>query len=180
MPGAVRPLTQKYESDGGPGIPAILKLLSGSDDATPDQRLFLKANLAFWLLGATDGHAKNFSVFLSPGGGYRLSPLYDIVSAEPSLAAHGLRQNQMKLAMAVGDNRHYVIKTVVPRHFVESAVKGVMGRKTAIDVIEELLERAPAALDQTLNTLPAGFPAQIADSVTAAMHGRIAQLPAVL
>ena len=33
---------------------------------------FLKAQIVFWLLGATDGHAKNFSVFLLPGGRFRM------------------------------------------------------------------------------------------------------------
>ena len=173
------PWTHKYESDGGPGIPAVLKLLSGSDSAASDQRLFLKSNLAFWLLGATDGHAKNFSVFLSPGGGYRLTPLYDIVSAEPSLAAHQMRQNQMKLAMAVGNSRHYVVGAVAPRHFVESALKGGVGRTIAISVIDELFATAPAAIDQTLASLPAGFPEGLADAIATAARRRIEQLPSV-
>ena len=173
------PWTRKYQSDGGPGIPDILHLLGGGDDPAADQRLFLKANLAFWLLGATDGHAKNFSVFLSPGGGYRLTPLYDIISAEPSLAAHQLRRNQMKLAMAVGASRHYVVDSIVPRHFVESAMKGGMGRRSAIEVIDDLHENAPAALDRTLAHLPAGFPAGIADAIATAVRRRIEKLPGV-
>ena len=35
-----------------------------------------------------DGHAKNFSVFLLPGGAYRLTPRYDTLSAYPVLG-HG-------------------------------------------------------------------------------------------
>ena len=55
------PPTLKYQSDGGPGITDILKLLRGSDEPLSDQRSFMKANtVAFWLMGATDGHAKNF------------------------------------------------------------------------------------------------------------------------
>lgn len=57
---------QKYQSDGGPGIVRIIQLLRGSDDPLTDQRAFLKANIVFWLIGATDGHAKNFSVFYGP------------------------------------------------------------------------------------------------------------------
>jgi serine/threonine-protein kinase HipA len=41
----------------------ILDLLKASDEPEADQRLFLKAQIVFWLLGATDGHAKNFSIF---------------------------------------------------------------------------------------------------------------------
>lgn len=57
------PPTLKYEADGGPGIAAVLDLLKGSDDPESDRRFFLAAQTMFWLLGATDGHAKNFSIF---------------------------------------------------------------------------------------------------------------------
>ncbi len=60
------PPTQKYQSDGGPGMVAILDLLKGSDSPAEDQTTFLKAQLVFWLIAATDGHAKNFSIFLAP------------------------------------------------------------------------------------------------------------------
>jgi serine/threonine-protein kinase HipA len=173
------PWTRKYENEGGPGIPAILNLLKGSDTPTEDQRLFLKANVVFWLLGATDGHAKNFSLFLSPGGGYRLTPLYDVISAEPSVAQNQLRDNQMKLAMAVGNNRHYVIKTVVPRHFIESAVKGGMGRKAALDVLDDLHAAVPTALSGALANLPPGFPEGLAETVAKAVQGRLASIPSV-
>jgi serine/threonine-protein kinase HipA len=43
----------------------VLELLKGSDTPEDDRRTFLKAQLFFWLIGATDGHAKNFSVRLS-------------------------------------------------------------------------------------------------------------------
>jgi serine/threonine-protein kinase HipA len=52
------PPTLKYESDGGPGITDILKMLRGSDEPLSDQRSFLRANIAFWLLGATDGQCE--------------------------------------------------------------------------------------------------------------------------
>ena len=69
------PPSLKYEAEGGPGLRAILDLLRGSDEPEQDRLLFLKANVVFWLIGATDGHAKNFSVALSPGGRFRLTPL---------------------------------------------------------------------------------------------------------
>lgn len=43
-----------------------------------------------WLIGATDGHAKNFSVFIQAGGSYRLTPFYDIISAFPVLGGTGI------------------------------------------------------------------------------------------
>ena len=100
------PPALKYESEGGPGIEAILRLLRDSDTPAEDQRAFLKAIVAFWLKGAPDGHAKNFSILLYPGGRYRLTPLYDVISAQPSVDAGQIRQSSFRLAMAVGDNRH--------------------------------------------------------------------------
>jgi serine/threonine-protein kinase HipA len=58
------PPTRKYQSDGGPGMVQLLNLLKGSDTPAEDQAALLKAQLFFWLIGATDGHAKNFSIFL--------------------------------------------------------------------------------------------------------------------
>jgi serine/threonine-protein kinase HipA len=173
------PWTKKYESEGGPGIPRILKLLAGSNEPANDQRMFLKANLVFWLLAATDGHAKNFSIALYPGGRYQMTPLYDVVSAEPSSAAGHIRHNQLKLAMAVGKSRHYVVGRIAPRHFVESAALGGMGRRAAVEVIDEVYETGPRALDQTLAKLPRGFPPGLADAVANGVHQRLGQLPGI-
>ncbi|MFN2767766.1 HipA domain-containing protein, partial [Escherichia coli] len=57
----VSPL-RKYQSDGGPGITDIMERLSRSEQAETDRRRFFKAQIIFWLLAATDGHAKNFSI----------------------------------------------------------------------------------------------------------------------
>lgn len=35
------------------------------------------------MLAAIDGHAKNFSIHLPPEGRFRLTPLYDVISAWP-------------------------------------------------------------------------------------------------
>jgi serine/threonine-protein kinase HipA len=154
-------------------------LLQGSDTPAEDQRQFLKANIVFWLLGATDGHAKNVSLFLSPGGGYRLAPLYDVISAEPSAASRQIRDNQMKLAMAAGDSRHYIIKRVAPRHFIETAVQGGMGREAAIEVTDELYSNAPSALQSVIANLPASFPPNLAETVANAVRSRLKSLPGV-
>src|SRR5206468_917608 len=113
------PPTRKYQSDGGPGLRGILELLKGSDAPDDDIATFMRANIIFWLLGATDGHAKNFSIFLTPGGRYRLTPLYDVLSAQPSLDANHVPLKKFKLAMSAGKNNHYAIYDVVPRHFIQ-------------------------------------------------------------
>lgn len=75
------PSSVKYESDGGPGIAQIMAFLMGSSEALKDRYDFMKFQVFQWLIGATDGHAKNFSVFIQAGGSYRLTPFYDIISA---------------------------------------------------------------------------------------------------
>lgn len=74
---------QKYEQKGGPGIAAFLEVLKGGEAFHEDGRNFLCAQLLFWHLAAIDGHAKNFSLFVLPGGRYRMTPLYDVLSAWP-------------------------------------------------------------------------------------------------
>lgn len=167
------PWADKYESHGGPGIQQILKLLEGSDDAEQDRKTFLKTMIIFWLIGATDGHAKNFSIFLEPGGGFRLTPLYDVISVQPSFAAHQIRRNQMKLAMAVGDSRHYAVESITGRHFVQSAMKAGLGRPVALDVIDDILGTGQKVLETTLAGLPSGFPMAIADAVAGAFRSRL-------
>jgi serine/threonine-protein kinase HipA len=168
------PPSKKYESDGGPGIPAILKLLQGSDDPEADQKLFLKAQIVFWLLGATDGHAKNFSIFLLPDGRFHLAPLYDVISVQPSVDANQLQRNKMKVAMAVGDNRHYVVDTILPRHFVQTAGKSGVG--SIEPIFEELRESASAAVRGVLDALPSDFPAQTANLISNGFLTRLRQL----
>ncbi|RLB54111.1 MAG: type II toxin-antitoxin system HipA family toxin, partial [Deltaproteobacteria bacterium] len=70
------PPGRKYEADGGPGMVQIMDLLLQSLQPHDDRRTFFRANVVFWLLGAIDGHAKNFSVFLHPAGRIQLTPLY--------------------------------------------------------------------------------------------------------
>jgi serine/threonine-protein kinase HipA len=167
------PPTRKYESDGGPGMPAVLDLLKASDDPDTDRRLFLKAQIIFWLLGATDGHAKNFSIFLQPGGRFRLTPLYDVMSVQPAFDAGQLRKNQMKFAMAVGDNRHYLIYEIMPRHFVQTAAKSGVPSSFVQSIFDELVESADAVTNQVMNGLPGGFPQELAESIVGGLRTRL-------
>jgi serine/threonine-protein kinase HipA len=148
----------KYESDGGPGIENILHLLQGSDEPIADQRSFLKANIIFWLLGATDGNAKNFSVFLSSGGRFRLTPFYDVISAQPSVDAKQILWKQFRLAMAVGSKHHYKIGSIAPRHFFQTAKKSGVSEKLVKDIIGELRDSASATVDSVDLTCPQAFP----------------------
>jgi serine/threonine-protein kinase HipA len=166
------PPARKYQSEGGPGIREVLQFLKASDDPDDDRRFFMKAQVVFWLLGATDGHAKNFSIFLHPGGGFRLTPLYDVMSLQPAYNANQLKRNRMKLAMSVGDKRHYVLDTILPRHFVQSAEQAGMPARAMEDIMQALADRVPKAIEEAIERVPDGFPRQISASIVAGLKER--------
>jgi serine/threonine-protein kinase HipA len=161
------PPTLKYQNEGGPGIVDILKLLKASDTPIEDQESFLAAQIFFWLIGATDGHAKNFSVFLTAGGRFKLTPLYDILSAQPSLDAREINRKQMKLAMSVGKNRHYRMDQIQPRHFIQSAEKAGVAKSIAIKALKRIAERGADAFEKVLRELSDDFPEELHASIQA-------------
>ena len=167
------PPARKYQSEGGPGMLDIANLLKGSDSPADDHRILFQAQLAFWLLGATDGHAKNFSLFLYPGGGYALTPLYDVLSAQPSLDARRIERKQMKLAMSVGNSRHYRLDEILPRHFLQTAEKAALSKPLVRDAIEAIASRMDEALASLEASLPADFPQALHASISAGIGRRM-------
>ncbi|MBX9829541.1 MAG: type II toxin-antitoxin system HipA family toxin [Xanthobacteraceae bacterium] len=165
--------TNKYENEGGPGIVQIASLLAGSDDPSGDRLAFFKSQLLFWLIGATDGHAKNFSVFLAPGGRFRLTPFYDVLAAQPSLDAHQIRRNQFKLAMAVGNSRKYRIFDIHGRHFVETGRAAGLSLQLIGQAVDEVRQAFEPAFSAVERELPAHFPEAIHAGVTAGARARL-------
>ncbi len=167
------PPTRKYQSHGGPGIQEIAELLKGADAPADDHRTLLQAQLVFWLIGATDGHAKNFSIFLHPGGGYALTPLYDVLTAQPSLDARQIERKQMKLAMSVGNHHHYRIDEIQTRHFFQSGEAASLSPSLVRNAVEEIAARIEGALVSLEGELPADFPPSMHESVSAGVQHRM-------
>lgn len=166
------PPTRKYQSEGGPGLVQILDLLKGSDQPAADRVIVLKAQMFFWLIGATDGHAKNFSIFLSPGGRYHLTPLYDVLTAQPSFERKQIDRRQMRLSMSVGTNRHYRISEIKGRHFIQTGRAAGLAESVVRAVIEEIVETAPRALQKVERALPRDFPLALHASVSKGVQER--------
>ena len=158
----------------------ILELLRTSDEPEEDQKLFLKAQIAYWLLGATDGHGKNFSLRLMPGGRFRLAPLYDVMSTQSYLDKGAMRRNQMKMAMAAGDKRHKIVSEIVPRHYEQTAKAAGVAPALVTAILDELAETVDRAVEQTLKALPRGFPKELAASITQGLRQRARLLPVVM
>lgn len=155
---------QKYENEGGPGIVKIIETLTKSDNPTEDKSMFMKSQIVFWLLAAIDGHAKNFSIFLVPDG-IRITPLYDVMSAHPPIQRKQLSSEKAKLAMAVGDNRHYKIKEIRRRHWLQTAKKAHFPETEMNRIIDEIIAKTPQAIENVSKILPRDFPNEVADSI---------------
>ena len=149
----------------------IAKVLQNS--LTPDKDIdtFFRAQVVFTLLAATDGHAKNFSLFLRAGGGYQLTPIYDVLSAWPiiGVGARQLAYQKATLAMAwKGKSTHYRLKEVEHRHFVETARRCGYGDRIEA-TLAKLAQTLPPAIDAVGRELPADFPADVFSSITDGM-----------
>ncbi|MDC9581915.1 type II toxin-antitoxin system HipA family toxin [Xenorhabdus sp. PR6a] len=157
---------QKYESDGGPGISEIMKLLINSRQSTLDRTTFFRAQILFWLLAAIDGHAKNFSVFIEPESSFTMTPLYDILSAYPLFHARGIPQQKAKMAMALqGKNRQYNWAKILPRHFLSTANRVGISPALATKLVTEMGQQASDIIQNVATQLPDNFPSHISDSI---------------
>jgi len=173
---------RKYQSDGGPGIAQIMELLLGSDHAEQDRRNFFKTQLIFWLLAATDGHGKNFSIAHQARGRYRATPIYDVLSAHPVI---GKGKNQIppqkaKLAMAVrGSTNYYLIEKIQRRHWIAQAQQVGLGAAAAEQLIEEIIESTEAVIDDVSRLLPGNFPMDLAEAIFSGMKKHCIKLSTV-
>ncbi|MBG58939.1 MAG: hypothetical protein CMJ16_00630 [Peredibacter sp.] len=127
---------RKYQSEGGPGIVDIANFLMASKE--PEDRInFLKAILVFDLLYATDGHGKNFSIFLEEDG-FRMTPFYDVMSGYFLHKREKQQLGKLKLAMKVGNSGHYLFKRIAKKHYVETAKKCGISERVYEKIITDL------------------------------------------
>lgn len=161
----------KYEADGGPGIQSIMNLLLGSKEAANDRKKFMKSVFLFWILGAIDGHAKNFSLSIEPQGRYQLTPLYDVLSAYPLAAKRQMEWQALKMAMSLkGKNRHYLWSTIQLRHWLSMASLCQFSENAMQEIIDETCDSMENVIVQVTKTLPPRFPRHIYEPIFAGMR----------
>ncbi len=170
------PPTRKYQNEGGPGIVEIMELLRGSDQAIRDRADFFKTVTLFWLMGATDGHAKNFSIALMPNGQYRLTPLYDVLTVQPTFDAGVLERKDFKLAMRFGKSNHYRVENIYGRHILETALQAGLSAEATIEIFEEIRSQVDDALDKVASHLPDDFPIELFDTLQGSSKRRLQKL----
>lgn len=161
----------KYESDGGPGIARIMALLQGSQSFMSDRKQFMKIVFLFWVMGAIDGHSKNFSIFLHVGGQFSLTPIYDVMSAYPLAAKRQIEWKKIKMAMGVqGKNRHYLWDTIQLRHWLILAKICRFSEVQMQEIIAIVFDDMDKVIAQVSQELPTNFPAEIAASIFEGMQ----------
>ncbi len=172
------PPSRKYEADGGPGVSRIMDVLRGSENAAADRVDFFRTQVLYWVMAATDGHAKNFSLVQLPGGRYRRTPLYDVLSTYPVQGKGAIRldPHDLKLAMAVeGRNRHYKLGEIHRWHWVAMGERLGL-EQPAPELIEAICRRTPEAIDIVRDRLPPNFPMPVFNAVQKGMRAAVAKL----
>lgn len=158
----------KYENEGGPGLQQMFTILQQSQQARADMRTLMASQLLFWMLRAPDGHAKNFSIQLLAGEGrFKLTPIYDVMSAYPVIGAgpNQWADHDIKMAMALlGKNRHYLARSIMRRHFNSTAKKVGYG-EDAESLLQDFVARTPQVVERVRADLPVGFSEQVADKI---------------
>ncbi|MBI4932738.1 MAG: HipA domain-containing protein [Actinobacteria bacterium] len=128
---------RKYEVDGGPGAEQLGRLIrevAGDRDVAR----FFDALVFNWLVLATDGHAKNYSLLLS-GHQVRLAPLYDVACALPHLD----HPREARMAQKIGGE--YRPSFIQRRHWERLARSLGLGSDEAQARIRALAAHLPDA-----------------------------------
>lgn len=156
----------KYESGKGPGIAEIMQTLVSAIHPENDRYTFMRTLFIFWLLGATDGHAKNFSIFLKSRGQFELTPLYDVISAYPII-----NKREIKMAMALhGSNTHYKWYDMMSRHWFDEAKRVNFPESSMQAIIDSVVQKIEDVIEEVTLKLPDDFPGNISDAVFTGMR----------
>lgn len=171
--------TAKYQNEGGPTPEQIIQLIRQevrpADAAERSVERFVDSLAFNWIIGGTDGHAKNYSLLLA-GRQVRLAPMYDVASALP----YDMYIPRLRLAMRIGSE--YRIEGIRGRHWRRFAEVNGLDAGIVLERIDDLAARTPGCLATALqdddavtldNKLPARLAERVADRVRkcrAALH----------
>jgi len=169
----------KYQSDGGLSINDCMRLLSNSDNADIDKQNFFKSQIIFYLLAATDGHAKNFSITHLPNNQYRLTPLYDVLSIHPLIGnkAHQIAKQKVKMAMAIrGSKNYYHLHKIQYRHFIAQGKSVGFTQQDVIEMINHVVTNVDIVIENVRALLPENFPNGLSDKIFTGMKTQAKKL----
>lgn len=167
------PSSAKYEREGGPGMQVIARILQGAENPENDLQIFMRTQILFWMLAATDGHAKNFSISLLAGGQFRLTPIYDVLSVWPIVGkgpnSLDFQKQRMGMAWEGEENRHYRLRDIQRRHLVTTARRCGYGPQIE-STLNALVAQTPKAIEAVSKQLPANFPMDVFETIAAGLQ----------
>lgn len=181
--------TQKYQSQGGPGPMEIVQTIrthvSSHEQASANKKVhtveddvmtFVEALIFNWMIGATDAHAKNYSVLLGGGGMVRLAPLYDISSILPY--PNIVSPKKAKLAMKIGDE--YRLRYIGLSDWRKLAANVRVDEDMLIDRIRAMATELPDRLSDEIKAMRgSGLTHKVLDTLEMALPERAAQIAAL-
>lgn len=158
--------SRKHAEDGGPSATTIMSLLSRDETGTSLQR-FYDAPIFNCLIGATDAHAKNYSLTHDHDNSVFLAPLYDIATVTPYM----INGEEYKVAMGIGSDA----RTGRPRGSMMARFAKTTGTNTqwAEDRALEIADRTKRDIEPTMGEFT-NHPH--ADRIASAMQPRIGLL----
>lgn len=155
------PPANKYQDDGGPSLRDLAAILSATDPGSLPT--LLRAVVLHTLVGNGDAHGKNYSLLHEPSGALRMAPLYDVMST--------LYYRDDRLAMYIDDVRRS--DRVTNARILNEVSSWGMARRTASEVVDDVLGRVPQAVERALGETP-GVPEEIQQIIDSQL-GRLLQ-----
>jgi serine/threonine-protein kinase HipA len=168
------PSAMKYQKLGGPSSSQIMELLRESDTPIEDRETFFRAQIFFFLIGASDGHAKNFSLRLGRQGRFSLAPLYDILSVAPVVHAGRLQRKRYRLAMSI--DGHYGIDEIVPRHFETEGRTAGLPKGRSLELLQDMTTRLAPALERAMQAVDDQVPRSVSNPIATDAMQRAGQV----
>lgn len=145
----VRP-QKKYQNQGGPSAKAIAEMIR-SHSASPDEdaERFADSLILNWLIGGTDGHAKNYSFLHGENRQVRFAPLYDLASSLPY--PRQIHPRTATLAMKIGSE--YRLRRIGKHEWESCARELRIPAKELFERIMQMASRIPSAAERTAHRL---------------------------
>jgi serine/threonine-protein kinase HipA len=144
----------KYQESGGPSLRRIAEILQAVA-SLGDVELLLRATTLNVAIANGDAHGKNFSLLHDMSGALHFAPLYDLMST--------IGYGDNRLAMYI-DTVQRMDRVTADRIINEATTWG-LSRFRASEIVDDILDRLPAAAEAALNEtdgLPPDIPAVIA------------------
>ena len=105
-----------------------------------------------------------------------MTPLYDVLTVQPTVDARQIERKYFKLAMHFGKSNHYKVANIVGRHIVDTGVQSGLSRDAINSLFEELQDTSEHNIEATFSRLPGNFPEELMASIDGALKARLGLL----